>query len=136
VRHYSSRDFIESLSLTLSQRRKSLADIRVLCESMVPIPLPKKLFKSITFDCGRCSPTGISFCCNPALMSLSTSLTWNAFTTRAFNEEFPNGLLRKDGIAKEMDSQRSVEALYRLETNRISIPRKFIKLQNTAWKFL
>ena len=96
--------------------------------------IPRHLFKSITFDCGK------EFSNWKALSNLHDIAIYFANpgtpSQRALNEN-SNGLLRKDGLPKEMDFNQVDQSFVSSVANkRNNIPRKSLDYQTPLEVFL
>ena len=96
--------------------------------------VPKSLFKSITFDCGKefSNWKNISNTNNIAIYFADPGTP----SQRGLNEH-SNGLLRKDGLPKEMDfNQVNQDFISSVASKRNHIPRKSLNYQTPLEVFL
>ena len=95
---------------------------------------PKNFFKSITFDCGK-EFSNWKALCNQHDIAIYFADPGTP-SQRALNEN-SNGLLRKDGLPKEMDFNQVDQALISSVANkRNKIPRKSLDYQTPLEVFL
>jgi IS30 family transposase len=96
--------------------------------------IPRHLFKSITFDCGKEFSNWKSLC-NRHDVSIYFADPGTP-SQRALNEN-SNGLLRKDGLAKEMDfNQVDQTFISTVADKRNNIPRKSLDYRTPLEAFL
>lgn len=96
--------------------------------------IPRHLFKSITFDCGKAFSNWKALC-NQHDIAIYFADPGTP-SQRALNEN-SNGLLRKDGLPKEMDFNQVDQAFISSVANkRNKIPRKSLDYQTPLEVFL
>ena len=96
--------------------------------------VPRNLFKSITFDCGK-EFSNWKPLCNRHDVSIYFADPGTP-SQRALNEH-SNGLLRKDGLPKEMDfNQVDQTFISTVADKRNNIPRKSLKYRTPLEAFL
>lgn len=88
--------------------------------------IPKNLFKSITFDCGKKILIG-----KPSVIKMM----W--LSILLIQERHLNGLLRRDGLPKEMDfNQVNQFFVSSVASRRNQTPRKYLQYQTPLEVFL
>lgn len=96
--------------------------------------IPRHVFKSITFDCGKEFSNWKSLCNQQDIAIFFADP--GTPSQRALNEN-SNGLLRKDGLPKEMDFNQIDQAFVSSVANkRNNIPRKSLGYQTPLEVFL
>lgn len=96
--------------------------------------IPRHLFKSITFDCGKEFSNWKSLC-NQQDIAIYFADPGTS-SQRALNEN-SNGLLRKDGLPKEMDfNQVDQDFVSSVANKQNNIPRKSLAYQTPLEMFL
>lgn len=127
---------VEQLSkviITLKPDRRKARDIEAAVNNWFQT-IPRKLFKSITFDCGKefSKWKAISNQHDIAINFADPGTP----SQRALNEH-SNGLLRKDGLPKEMDfNQVDQSFVSDVASNRNHIPRKSLNYHTPLEVFL
>ncbi|WP_034552274.1 IS30 family transposase [Carnobacterium funditum] len=137
VRHKSAViTLVEILSkaiITLKPKGRKACDIESAMNQWFQ-SIPKKLFKSITFDCGKEFSNWKSLC-NQHDVAIYFADPGTP-SQRALNEN-SNGLLRKDGLPKEMDFNEVDQAFVSsVAHKRNIIPRKSLNYQTPLEVFM
>lgn len=112
---------ISKLIIPIKISSRKASDVRIACDNWFAY-LPRNLFKSITFDCGK------EFSDWQAISNVNDINIYFADpgcpSQRGLNEH-SNGLLRRDGLSKGMDfTDISQEILSQTAHFRNEIPRK------------
>ncbi|SIO09936.1 Transposase and inactivated derivatives, IS30 family [Carnobacterium alterfunditum] len=127
---------VERLSkviITLKPKGRKASDIELAMNRWFQV-IPRNLFRSITFDCGKEFSNWKSLC-NQHDVSIYFADPGTP-SQRALNEN-SNGLLRKDGLPKEMDfNQVDQSFVSSVADKRNNIPRKSLKYQTPLEVFL
>ncbi|SIO24098.1 Transposase and inactivated derivatives, IS30 family [Carnobacterium alterfunditum] len=127
---------VERLSkviITLKSDGRKARDIETAMNHWFQV-IPRNLFRSITFDCGKEFSNWKSLCNrhDSAIYFADPGTP----SQRALNEN-SNGLLRKDGLPKEMDfNQVDQSFVSSVADKRNNIPRKSLKYQTPLEVFL
>ena len=127
---------VERLSkaiITLPVKGRKAADIEESLDQWLS-HLPRHLFKSITFDCGK------EFSNWKAISNQHDIDIYFADPgcpgQRGLNEH-SNGLLRRDGLSKQMDfNEVSSDFIHSIASFRNHIPRKSLNYQTPLESFL
>lgn len=127
---------VERLSkviITLKPNGRKASDIERAMNHWFQV-IPRNLFHSITFDCGKEFSNWKSLC-NQHDVAIYFADPGTP-SQRALNEN-SNGLLRKDGLPKEMDfNQVDQSFVSSVADKRNNIPRKSLKYQTPLEVFL
>lgn len=127
---------VERLSkviITLKPNGRKASDIELAMNHWFQV-IPRNLFHSITFDCGKEFSNWKSLC-NQHDVAIYFADPGTP-SQRALNEN-SNGLLRKDGLPKEMDfNQVDQSFVSSVADKRNNIPRKSLKYQTPLEVFL
>jgi len=127
---------VERLSkviITLKPKGRKASDIELAMNRWFQV-IPRNLFHSITFDCGKEFSNWKSIC-NEHDIAIYFADPGTP-SQRALNEN-SNGLLRKDGLPKEMDfNQVDQSFVSSIADKRNNIPRKSLKYQTPLEVFL
>jgi IS30 family transposase len=127
---------VERLSkviITLKPDGRKASDIETAMDRWFK-SVPRNLFKSITFDCGKEFSNWKSLC-NKHDIAIYFADPGTP-SQRALNEN-SNGLLRKDGLSKDMDFNQVDQAFVSSIANkRNNIPRKSLAYQTPLEIFL
>ncbi|WP_034551770.1 IS30 family transposase [Carnobacterium funditum] len=137
VRHKSAViTLVEILSkaiITLKPKGRKACDIETAMNQWFQ-SIPKNLFKSVTFDCGKEFSNWKSLC-NQHDVAIYFADPGTP-SQRALNEN-SNGLLRKDGLPKEMDFNEVDQAFVSsIAHKRNKIPRKSLNYQTPLEVFM
>lgn len=124
---------VSKLIIALETPGRKAKDIEITLQNWFK-NLPRNIFKSITFDCGKEFSNW---------KSLSNQQDISIFfadpgcpSQRGLNEH-SNGLLRKDGLLKQMDfNEVSQEFISSVTTRRNKIPRKSLNYKTPLEVFL
>ncbi|WP_373471888.1 IS30 family transposase [Carnobacterium alterfunditum] len=127
---------VERLSkviITLKPDGRKASDIEAAMNHWFQV-IPRNLFRSITFDCGKEFSNWKSLCNRHDIAIYFADP--GTPSQRALNEN-SNGLLRKDGLPKEMDfNQVDQSFISSVADKRNNIPRKSLKYQTPLEVFL
>ncbi|SIO16119.1 Transposase and inactivated derivatives, IS30 family [Carnobacterium alterfunditum] len=127
---------VERLSkviITLKPDGRKASDIETAMNHWFQV-IPRNLFRSITFDCGKEFSNWKSLCNRHDIAIYFADP--GTPSQRALNEN-SNGLLRKDGLPKEMDfNQVDQSFVSSVADKRNNIPRKSLKYQTPLEVFL
>lgn len=127
---------VERLSkviITLKPNGRKASDIELAMNHWFQV-IPRNLFHSITFDCGKEFSNWKSLCNRHDIAIYFADP--GTPSQRALNEN-SNGLLRKDGLPKEMDfNQVDQSFVSSVADKRNNIPRKSLNYQTPLEVFL
>lgn len=124
---------ISKAVVTLKPKGRKAKDIETSVNQWLQ-SIPKNLFKSITFDCGK-EFSNWKSSCNQHDVSIYFADPGTP-SQRALNEN-SNGLLRKDGLPKEMDFNEVDQTFVSsVAHKRNNIPRKSLNYQTPLEVFM
>ena len=124
---------LSKIIITLKPNGRKAIDIENAMNQWFGL-IPRHLFKSITFDCGKEFSNWKSLC-NQHDIAIYFADPGTP-SQRALNEN-SNGLLRKDGLPKEMDfNQVDQDFVSSVANKRNNIPRKSLAYQTPLEMFL
>lgn len=124
---------LSKVIITLKPNGRKASDIEAARDHWFQA-IPRNLFRSITFDCGKEFSNWKSLCNHHDIAIYFADP--GTPSQRALNEN-SNGLLRKDGLPKEVDFNKVDQAFVSsVADKRNTIPRKSLRYQTPLEAFL